>query len=84
MTVPVGLPNAKPHDPVNYPKHYTSGPTCECGRVIEQIQVSERLGFCLGNVIKYVWRSDLKGAPIEDLKKAAWFLNREITRRDAR
>ncbi len=36
------------------------------------------MGFCLGNAIKYIWRADLKQDAIEDLKKAAWYLQREI------
>lgn len=62
-------------DPVNHPNHYTwlGG--------IEVIQITEHLGFCLGNVIKYVLRADHKGKPIEDLEKAAWYLAREIERR---
>jgi len=68
---------------VNHPKHYTSlGATCEeCGADIECIQISERFGFCLGNVIKYTWRAELKGKTLEDLQKAVWYLNREIERR---
>ena len=42
------------------------------------------MGFNLGNVIKYVWRSDEKGNAIEDLEKALWYLEREIARRKAR
>lgn len=44
------------------------------------------MDFCLGNVIKYLWRAGLKGKKgikakmLEDLKKAAWYLNREIKR----
>jgi hypothetical protein len=38
------------------------------------------MGFVLGNVIKYVWRADMKNG-IEDLKKARWYLDREIERR---
>jgi hypothetical protein len=41
------------------------------------------MNFCLGNAVKYIWRADLKGNPIEDLKKAVWYLEREITRREA-
>ena len=61
---------------VHHPAHYQS-----CG--LETIQVIDAfgLGFCLGNVVKYVLRSDLKGAPIEDLEKAAWYLNHEIEAR---
>ena len=35
----------------------------------------------LNNAVKYIWRADLKGDAIEDLRKAAWYVNREITRR---
>ena len=70
------------HDPVNSPRHYTSSPArCECGRTIECIQITENMSFCLGNTVKYVWRSDLKSDAIEDLKKARWYLDREIERR---
>jgi hypothetical protein len=40
--------------------------------------------FCLGNAIKYIWRAGLKSAdPIEDLKKARWYIEREIARLEA-
>lgn len=39
------------------------------------------MNFCLGNAVKYIWRSDLKHDAIEDLKKARWYLDREIERR---
>lgn len=61
---------------VNHPPHYTSHPSG-----IECIQVTEHMGFCLGNAIKYIWRADLKNDAIEDLKKAVWYLNREIEKR---
>lgn len=64
-------------DPVNHPEHYTWLPGD-----IEVIDITESLGFCLGNVIKYVLRADHKGRPLEDLQKAAWYLNREIARRE--
>jgi hypothetical protein len=64
-------------DPIN-PRHYAELKP-------EPIEVIEAwgLGFCLANVIKYVSRAGRKpGAdPIEDLKKAAWYLQREIERR---
>lgn len=65
------------HDPVNHPKHYTGHPSG-----IECIQITEHMGFCLGNAVKYIWRADLKNDAIEDLKKAAWYLDREIKRRE--
>ena len=63
-------------DNVNHPKHYTNHPSG-----IECIQVTEHMNFCLGNAIKYLWRADLKNR-VEDLKKAVWYINREIQRRE--
>lgn len=63
-------------DVVNHPKHYTEHPSG-----VECIQVTEHMGFNLGNALKYIWRCDLKNDAIEDLEKAAWYVNREITRR---
>ncbi|AOX16660.1 DUF3310 domain-containing protein [Kozakia baliensis] len=69
------------HDPVNHPKHYASHPArCACGASIECIQITEHVGFNLGNALKYVWRADLKGNADEDLKKARWYLEREIAK----
>ena len=67
------------HDPVNSPKHYTGHPSG-----IECIQVTEHMGFNLGNAIKYIWRCDDKKDAIEDLEKAAWYVNREIKKRKAK
>jgi hypothetical protein len=63
-------------DQINRPKHYTEHPSG-----IECIQVTEHMGFNLGNAIKYIWRCDLKKDAVEDLKKAAWYINREIEKR---
>lgn len=63
------------HDPVNRPHHYTGHPSG-----VECITVTECFNFCRGNAIKYVWRAGEKGSEIEDLRKAAWYLNREIAR----
>lgn len=72
----------KPNDPVNHPQHYTSSPAkCECGATIECIQVTRHMSFDLGNAVKYIWRADLKGG-VEDLRKAVWYLNDEIARRE--
>ncbi|MEW1813252.1 DUF3310 domain-containing protein [Pseudarthrobacter phenanthrenivorans] len=73
-------------DPINHPAHYTSSPAkCECGRTIECIDITEHMSFPLGNTVKYVWRADLKhdDGGLEDLRKAAWYLQREINRRSA-
>jgi hypothetical protein len=62
-------------DPVNHPKHYTEHPSG-----VECIQITEHMTFNLGNAVKYIWRADLKGKQVEDLKKAIWYINREIQR----
>lgn len=64
------------NDPVNRPKHYTEHPSG-----VECIQITEHMNFCLGNAVKYIWRADLKRDAIEDLKKAVFYINREIERR---
>lgn len=64
------------NDPVEHPKHYTSHPSG-----IECIQITEHMGFNLGNALKYIWRADLKNDAIEDLKKARWYIERELAKR---
>jgi hypothetical protein len=63
-------------DMVNHPQHYTQHPSG-----VETIQITEHMNFCLGNAIKYILRCDHKGEPLQDLQKAAWYLQREIERR---
>jgi hypothetical protein len=63
------------NDNVNHPKHYTSHPSG-----VECIEVTEHLNFCIGNAIKYLWRAGLKGEQVEDLRKARWYIDREIAR----
>lgn len=64
---------------IDHPQHYNvhlSGVEC--------IEVVRHMGFNLGNVIKYLWRDGIKDTdvPLQDLKKAAWYLQDEITRRE--
>jgi hypothetical protein len=66
-------------DPVNHPAHYVSHPSG-----IECIQITEHMGFNLGNAIKYLWRADLKADALEDLRKAIWYIDREIQKRERR
>ena len=72
------------NDPVNHPSHYTSSKAaCKlCSEPIECIDVTQHMDFCLGNAVKYIWRAGLKGDAVVDLKKAAWYLDREIKRRE--
>ena len=63
------------HDPINHPDHYTSHPSgAEC------IEITEWFPFNLGNAIKYIWRCGKKGDSLDDLRKARWYVDREITR----
>lgn len=63
-------------DPVNHPSHYTSHPSG-----VECITITEHMGFNLGNAVKYISRADLKADAIEDLKKARWYIDRELKKR---
>ena len=65
-----------PRDPVNHPAHYMGHPSG-----VECIQITEHMGFNLGNAVKYIWRADEKGDAVENLRKARWYLDREIARR---
>ena len=65
-------------DPIN-PTHYKSHPSG-----VECVTIAEHFNFCLGNALKYLWRAGLKDSKIQDLKKAAWYLNREIQRLETR
>lgn len=68
-------------DNINHPSHYNSHPSG-----IECIDIAEYHDFCIGNAIKYLWRAGLKSEDgiskkekqIEDLKKAIWYIKREI------
>lgn len=68
-------------DAVDHPQHY--GGAANPYEAIKVIEAWE-LGFCLGNTVKYIARAGKKGDRLEDLKKAKWYLEREIaeTRRD--
>ncbi len=63
------------HDPVNHARHYNMHPSG-----VECIVITEHMNFCRGNAVKYIWRADEKGDPVENLKKARWYLDREIER----
>lgn len=72
-------------DSVNHPSHYTSHPSG-----VECIAITEHMNFCCGNAIKYIWRAGLKSSSVlgeeekhlQDLKKARWYIDREIERRE--
>jgi Protein of unknwon function (DUF3310) len=64
-------------DAVNHPQHYNSHPSG-----VEAITVTEHMNFNVGNAMKYLWRSEHKNG-LEDLKKARWYIDREIQRLEA-
>ena len=67
--------HSEKNDPVNRPAHYTDGKI----EVIEYIE-DKKLGFCLGNAVKYISRAGKKDPTkeVEDLKKAIWYIDRLI------
>ena len=70
--------NDNNHDPVNHPSHYTDG-VIECINAIQESMSFE--GFCgylKGNIQKYLWRYEKKNNPLEDLKKARWYIDKLI------
>lgn len=61
---------------VDHPKHYNVNPSG-----VECIDVVEHMNFNLGNAMKYIWRAGFKTQdPTEDLEKAKWYLERELSR----
>jgi hypothetical protein len=73
MQAPERMTVSATPDSINHPAHYTAGG-------IETIDFIEakKLNYNLGNVIKYLTRADHKGSKLEDLRKAQWYLTREI------
>lgn len=64
-------------DNITHPTHYTSrniGHEC--------IDIAQYQTFCTGNVIKYLWRYQDKGAPLEDLRKARWYAHRAMKKQE--
>lgn len=65
-------------DPVDHPDHYTAG-GIECIDALAAALTDEQFaGFCRGNALKYLWRAGRKGDVVEDLRKASWYVDREI------
>jgi hypothetical protein len=74
---PTSLDVIEGDDEVDHPSHYNKHPSG-----VECITVVEHMGFNVGNAIKYLWRAEEKHEdPTTDLKKALWYIQREIERR---
>lgn len=71
------IPAPKVVNQVEHPSHYNKG-KYECIDVIEDW----KLGFNLGNCLKYMCRAEHKGKELEDLKKAKFYLERQISLRE--
>jgi hypothetical protein len=68
-------------DSINHPDHYQHIPG------IEAIDICAHFNFCLGNALKYIYRNGKKGSSedaIKDLRKAIWYINKEIEIRSMR
>jgi hypothetical protein len=68
------LKPSETHDPVDHPRHYNNHPSG-----VECIEIVEYMTFNCGNAVKDIWRSAHKNG-LEDLKKARWYVDREIAR----
>ena len=67
-------------DVINHPAHYGGDTRYEAIKVIE----AWALGFHLGNAVKYIARAGKKGSELEDLRKARWYLDRQIRSLEAK
>ena len=66
-------------DPVDKPAHYNLGGGVECIDYIKQILGTDGfINYCQGNMIKYQHRHRYKSNPVEDMKKAQWYLNKML------
>ena len=80
--LPLGVaPPPKP-DLVNSPPHYTQA-SIECiDAIAAALSEEEFRGFCKGNALKYIWRSELKGESTENIAKAIWYLQRLVSKKE--
>ena len=64
--------------PVENPDHYNTGAIEAIEAIRASMPPEQFFGYLKGNVMKYLWRYDYKEKPVEDLRKADWYLNRLI------
>ena len=65
-------------DPVNKPAHYNTKGVEAIKAIEASMSDEEYQGYLKGNCMKYMWRYKYKGKPVEDLKKAQWYLEKLI------
>jgi alanine-alpha-ketoisovalerate/valine-pyruvate aminotransferase len=68
----------KTSDPVMKPDHYNNGAIEAIEAIKASMPENEFRGYLKGNALKYLWRYDYKGKPIEDLRKCKWYVDRLI------
>ncbi len=74
---PKEVPYAPDPDPVNQPQHYRVGEVEAIDYIAQQLGVGVK-DYLLGNLHKYIHRHRFKGQPVEDLRKARWYLEKLI------
>ena len=68
----------KSPDPVEQPDHYNKGAIEAIEAIKASMPADEFKGYLKGNALKYLWRYDYKGKPVEDLRKCRWYIDRLI------
>lgn len=68
----------KTSDPVMKPDHYNNGAIEAIEAIKASMPENEFRGYLKGNALKYLWRYDYKGKPVEDLRKCKWYVDRLI------
>jgi len=66
----------KKPDPVEQPDHYNKGAIEAIEAIKASMPDNEFHGYLKGNALKYLWRYDYKGKPVEDLRKCKWYIER--------
>ena len=63
---------------MNHPPHYNRGKIETINAIREALGKEGFISYCKGNALKYIWRAGYKDDPVQDLKKAVWYLTRSI------
>lgn len=74
----LSISKPKKVDPVDQPDHYNKGAIEAIEAIKASMPESEFRGYLKGNALKYLWRYDYKGKPVEDLRKCRWYIERLI------